>query len=95
MRANDVPPSSVTAAYFAFLRWPTGVFSSVALFFPFFCDDRFDRFGFGHMLSFLVFVVCPADAPGKIDCNALLEILHNCHGLIRDTILLTVLAIFL
>jgi len=47
------------------------------------------------MLSFLVFVVCPADAPGKIDCNGLLEILHNCIVFIRDTILMPVLAIFL
>jgi len=95
MWANHVPPSSVTATDFAFLRWPTGVCSSLALFFPFFCDDRFDRFCFGHMLSFLFFVVCPADAPGKIDCNGLLEILHNCIGFIRDTILMPVLAIFL
>jgi hypothetical protein len=95
MGAHDEPPSQITATHFAFLWWRSGVFAPFAFFTALFCDDRFNLFCFCHILSFLffvVFVVCPATAPGKILCFGLLRTVDNRLRSMRDTISGRVLA---
>jgi hypothetical protein len=77
VRANNKSPSPITATHFAFLWRRSGVFSTFAFFTPFFCHDRFNRYCFCHILSFLLLVVCPATAPGKIVCFGLLKTVEN------------------
>jgi hypothetical protein len=85
MRANNKSSSFITATHF-FLRRRSGVFSSFAFFFPFFCHDRFNLFCLCHILFFLLFVVCPAPVPGKIICCGLPKTVHNRPRSMRDTI---------
>jgi hypothetical protein len=92
MGAHDEPPSQITASHFAFLWRRGGVFSTFAFFTPFFCDDRFNLYCFCHISSFLLLVVCPATARGKIVCFDLLKIVVNRLRSMRDTISGRVLA---